>query len=213
MSVFERDFFCPSPRCDRSAGSAGLTPLTRLSYTIRGAINEPMSFGNSRTKLTFHLPVRLKHKVRTKPGGSGCWQSHSQVTKPRYEQTLSMTIEKRPHLAFGPTCQVPHPTLPWGPRSPPCPAIAIAPHRPQPSVAAAPGRHVVDVDVWCPPHTCVPLSHATLAKSQFHSVRNTGSITIDSRPSNSCIWITYRPSTRRAICNVKRQDLGLLPRR
>jgi hypothetical protein len=82
----------------------------------------------------------MENTQRSKPGGSGCWQSHSQVTKARYNSTLSMTIGKRPHLASRPTCQV------CSPMGSPQSSVQSQSHpdRPQPSVTAAPRRHVLD---------------------------------------------------------------------
>jgi hypothetical protein len=81
----------------------------------------------------------------------GCWQK----PQPSDQATLCMDAFRdncrRPHLDLLATCQapqsanLPHLHGPWGPRSSPCPAnIAIASQSPPPSVAAAPGRHVVD---------------------------------------------------------------------
>jgi hypothetical protein len=87
----------------------------------------------------------MENTQRSKPGGSGCWQSHSQVTKARYNSTLSMTIGKRPHLASRPTCQV------CSPMGSPQSSVQSQSHpdRPQPSVTAAPRRHVLDTFFVC----------------------------------------------------------------
>jgi len=115
----------------------------------------------------FHLPARCNVGTRTNSGGFRCCQSHSQATKPRYQWTLSMTIAKRPHLAFRTICQVPHFALLWGPRSPP--QLRPTPHHfsdrmsypdrlPQPQIEDICTKQATDLEKHLMSTSCIHLN-------------------------------------------------------